>query len=91
MEDDDQTDSLAIYYEEDPSWRQGAVCVQVDPELWFPDRGGTAVQAKALCRTCPVRQECLEYALKAKVTFGIWGGYGYRDRLKIIEARSTAA
>jgi hypothetical protein len=57
-----------------------AACRGVDPELFFPvAEPGTPVyrrqvlQAKAVCAGCPVRAECLEFAL-AKLPYGIAGG-----------------
>jgi WhiB family transcriptional regulator, redox-sensing transcriptional regulator len=55
----------------------GARCAQrdQDPELWFPANGdrATAERAKAICRICPVRSACLEWALAANERTGIWG------------------
>jgi WhiB family redox-sensing transcriptional regulator len=58
----------------DESWRDSALCAQSDPELFFPDKGGTAAPAKRVCARCPVRGECLEWALAYDIRFGIWGG-----------------
>ena len=35
---------------------------------------GEMRQAKAICMTCPVRQECLDYAVDSREDWGIWGG-----------------
>jgi WhiB family redox-sensing transcriptional regulator len=40
-----------------------------------------AAQARALCRECPVRQMCLDYAM-ANEAFGIWGGLDAFERLE---------
>ena len=62
----------------------GARCAQrdQDPELWFPANGdrATAERAKAICRICPVRSACLEWALAANERTGIWGGTTPNDR-----------
>jgi hypothetical protein len=29
--------------------------------------------AKALCNDCPIRQQCLHYAIEHKIEHGIWG------------------
>ena len=34
-------------------------CRTHDPELWFAEHTAQVEQAKALCRTCPVREGCL--------------------------------
>lgn len=68
---------------EPADWMDGAICNQVDPELFFPDKGGTTAPAKAICGGCDVRAECLTYALEHDEPFGIWGGLSVteRDRL----------
>lgn len=59
----------------DWNWRRRAACRDEDPELWFPVGTGPLAQrqiaqAKALCRRCPVRDECRADA----APYGIWGG-----------------
>jgi len=66
-----------------PAWMTGGVCAQVDPELWFPEKGGSTRQAKALCARCPVHPECLAYALVHDERFGVWGGASERDRRRM--------
>ncbi|MFC9355225.1 WhiB family transcriptional regulator [Rhodococcus sp. NPDC057014] len=39
--------------------------------------------AKQLCRGCPVRARCLNYALDAYEPHGIWGGYTEDERRKL--------
>lgn len=66
-------------------WRAQAVCAQVDPELFFPeaDRGpvfeAQVVAAKRVCAGCPVRAECLSFALGA-LSYGIAGGLTPEER-----------
>ena len=55
-------------------WQGAARCAEVDPEIFFPERGGSSKAARAVCAVCDVRAECLEYALNNKEQFGIWGG-----------------
>lgn len=67
------------------SWVDDALCAQVDPDLFFPDKGAssTAVQAQMVCRVCPVRNPCLEYAVSNKEQHGIWSGTTAKVRAKI--------
>lgn len=63
---------------EDTDWRHHAACRDMDPELFFPlgtsDANLLQIQAaKQICRTCPVRQPCLRWALDSGDA-GIWGG-----------------
>lgn len=36
--------------------------------------------AKSLCAECPIRRDCLEYAVEAQEEWGIWGGLTSRER-----------
>ena len=55
-------------------WQERALCAQTDPEAFFPEKGGSTREAKRICQSCEVRDECLEYALEHDERFGIWGG-----------------
>jgi WhiB family redox-sensing transcriptional regulator len=73
---------------EPEGWRLEASCRHVDPDLFFPT--GTARSAadhieaaKAVCRTCPVRVSCLDFALSSHQDAGIWGGTSEEERRAI--------
>jgi WhiB family transcriptional regulator, redox-sensing transcriptional regulator len=65
-------------------WVGRATCRGVDPDLFFPDRGGDVDRAKAICADCPVRDDCLDYALRWRIRFGIWGGLSERSRRRLV-------
>ncbi|REJ08925.1 WhiB family transcriptional regulator [Microbacterium bovistercoris] len=65
------------------AWQADALCAQVDPEAFFPEKGGSTRDAKRICSSCDVRDECLEYALNNDERFGIWGGLSERERRKL--------
>ena len=67
----------------DESWRQEALCAETDPEAFFPEKGGSTREAKRVCVGCPVRMQCLEYALDNDERFGIWGGLSERERRRV--------
>ena len=64
-------------------WQDRALCAQTDPEAFFPEKGGSTREAKKICQRCPVRNECLEYALANDERFGIWGGLSERERRRL--------
>lgn len=74
----------------DRSWQGQANCLGVDPDMFFPERGASTRDAKAVCRGCVVRDECLEYALVNGEKFGIWGGLSERERRRLRRARTLA-
>lgn len=41
----------------------GALCAETDPELFFPEIGQKAIEAREICMACDVRAECLQWAL----------------------------
>lgn len=63
-------------------WKAQANCAGVDPALFYPEVADrpTAAAARAVCAGCPVRLECLAYALRNGEEYGIWGGTTERDR-----------
>lgn len=63
-------------------WRARGACVDLDPELFFPDSSDPATQALAACAGCPVRTACLSWALTNGETHGVWGGMTETDRLR---------
>lgn len=75
----------------DAVWRDFAACAEADPEAWFPEKGGSVTQAKAICRRCPVQAQCLEYALATDQRFGIWGAKSERERRRIKQQRERDA
>lgn len=76
---------------DDLSWQDLANCRGADADLFFPERGASTRQAKAICRECSVRTECLEFAITTGEKFGIWGGLSERERRKIRRQRAITA
>ena len=77
--------------------RHDAACRDEDPELFFPigNTGPALIQideAKAVCRRCPVVDECLLWALESGQDAGVWGGLSEDERraLKRRNARMRA-
>ena len=75
---------------DDHAWQDHANCLGVDPDLFFPERGASTREAKAVCRSCEVQGDCLEYALANGEKFGIWGGMSERERRRIRRQRAIA-
>ena len=75
-------------------WRAAALCAQVDAELFFADveRGAAyeaqVAAAKGVCAVCPVRAECLAFALDA-LPLGIAGGTTAAERRELVGDRAA--
>lgn len=77
-------------------WMAKAQCRTVEKEVFYDPAKTT--EAKSICKHCPVRKECLEFALEddAKrsfdysVIFGVWGGMTARERCDLGLSRSRS-
>jgi len=63
-----------------PGWMELAACAGMPIETFFPVLGQTAAAARAVCSTCKVQPECLDYARADSGTAGFWGGTTERER-----------
>jgi len=73
-------------------WRSLGACRHEDPELFFPIvPTGPGLQqvsrAKAICARCPVRAECLSFAIETVQDHGVWGGTSEEERRAMRRAR----
>lgn len=69
-----------------PAWMEEAICSTVDPDLFFPNKGGDMAglrRVKAICAHCPVIAQCRAYALDDSSLVGIWGGTTVEERKQI--------
>ena len=79
-------------------WQWRAACRGEDANLFFPpnhveEREARLLreqQAKAICATCPVRIECLEYAVRTRESHGIWGGLNELERRILTRQRERS-
>lgn len=66
-------------------WRAAARCRTADAEALFI--GGARQRiTRRFCRPCPVRLECLAYALDERIEYGVWGGLTERQRRALLKA-----
>lgn len=74
-------------------WRDQAPCKGrttlffPDPSLPLPTRLQLTAEAKSVCQRCPVRRECLDYALGRRIEDGVWGGCDEQDRRAALRQR----
>lgn len=65
-------------------WMERAACLGMDTDVFYPDPGRRSAQpALAICRECPVRQECMDHALSQPEVFGVWGGATAPERRRM--------
>ncbi|MGI8815333.1 MAG: WhiB family transcriptional regulator [Pseudonocardia sp.] len=71
-------------------WRHDAACIEVDTELFFPEPGEPTAPAKRICAGCPVRAECLSFALARREPHGVFGGLSVGERRHLLRQSRTA-
>lgn len=75
---------------------ESAACAEIgDPDYFFPD--GRAEEAERLpnlrriCGACIERKECLAYAIKEEIPYGIWGGKTPSERGQALKRHERRA
>lgn len=71
------------------AWVSRGACRGAPTDLFFPEEPGEAEPALQVCRRCPVRAECADYALGIPGLEGIWGGLTETDRRRHRRHRHT--
>lgn len=69
-------------------WFSRARCTGLT-SIFFTETTAGIARAKAICTLCPVRDECLDYALRTKQEYGVWGGLSENERVARMR-RATA-
>ena len=78
-------------------WQMQASCRDLSSELFFhpprergPARVKREARAKAVCRGCPVLQQCRDHALAVQEPYGVWGGLSVTERNRWIRAAAAS-
>lgn len=69
-------------------WRDRAACTDVDPELFFALTERDVEAAKAVCRRCPVRDACRQWADRQGITYGVWAEESEEERRARLAGRT---
>ena len=80
-------------------WQQRGLCRANDSEIFFPpahfehkpEREERESRAKAICQGCPVRIECLTWALEVREPHGVWGGASESDRKQMLGGKRAVS
>ena len=76
---------LHQWLDDERPWVAFAACRDADPELFFAGSdGGDTGMARRICAGCAVQDECLEWALAARASFGVWGGTTEQERRRLM-------
>lgn len=72
------------------SWWLEASCRDEPPAIFFPTSSDDTAAAKAICAVCPVKDDCLDYALRHAYLLGIWAGTAEKERRSLRRRRRAA-
>lgn len=71
-------------------WMDSAACAKSE-EVFFETKKGRPPRetsaAQKICRSCPVKEDCLKFALDNRFAYGIWGGATPRMRARLLGMR----
>lgn len=75
------------------TWQLRAACRGPESRLFFPpthverrdEREDRERRAKTICASCPVRRDCLDFALSIREPHGIWGGLNEAERRQLTQ------
>jgi WhiB family redox-sensing transcriptional regulator len=70
--------------DKDDRFKDRAACKNADPNLFFPEKNATKSfkEAAAICKTCPVSEDCLRFAMNNQIQYGVWGGLSPKQRTR---------
>ena len=75
------------------NWRSEGACLAADPDLFFPaaadaEAAQETARARRICAGCPVKRQCLDYAMQTGEPTGIWGGTTPQERNAVLRHRT---
>ena len=73
------------------AWMADGNCRLHPPATFFPSDGVGVDRARKICKDCPVKSTCLEFALEERIDHGVWGGCSERERRRILKQRRLDA
>lgn len=77
------------------NWQEDAKCASPENkdriEIFFSNEPEEVLEAKNVCFTCPVRKECIKWALESSTIWGIWGGKDEQEIRRTLSVNSDGA
>lgn len=70
------------------AWKRLAKCRGKSTDVFFPERASESILAKAICRGCPVTDQCYRFAMEHREP-GVWGGTTAEERGRIRSNRKV--
>lgn len=81
----------------DELWQERAACRGPQASVFFPPsyferkeaKAYREARAKEICQACPVRRDCLDYAVAIREPHGIWGGLNEMERKALLSHQAV--
>jgi len=73
-------------------WYDSAACHGEPISTFFLVPGDTKIQldkARKICKLCPVRRDCLAFAVENKIFSGIWAGTSPLQRRRLVAGKGS--
>jgi WhiB family redox-sensing transcriptional regulator len=67
-------------------WQFEAQCKTEDSNLFFSELASKVARAKMICSICPVKKQCLDFAISNNIEEGIFGGLTFDERKSLVLA-----
>ena len=71
---------------EERPWAVYSSCREAEPEVFFASTRADERAAIAVCNTCAVADQCIEFAIETRERFGVWGGTNERERRRMLKS-----
>ncbi len=79
----------------DMDWQSDAECAKYKNkekiEFFFSEDSKEKAVAKSMCAICPVRRDCLKWALETSQIWGIWGGKDEHEIRRTLSVNADGA
>lgn len=73
-------------------WVEAATCRSIGTSVFYPEIGETWTEAIKVCQTsCPVRLQCLDYAMRCEIGAAVQQRHGVYGGLKPYARRKLEA
>mgnify|MGYP006268790457 CR=1 FL=1 len=76
-------------------WQEQSECAKPSNrdkvELFFSTKPEEIIEAKHMCFTCPVRRDCVKWALENSQIWGIWGGKDEQEIRRTLSVNADGA
>jgi WhiB family redox-sensing transcriptional regulator len=88
-----------VAHQFEDTWQVRAACRGPQAVVFFPpsyverkdERNAREREAKSICRSCSVSEDCLDYAIRIREPHGIWGGMNENERKQLLDRRSASS